>query len=163
MLPSWNRRSSDLSPQKVRNSKACGGTLTKPEQRHRSLLGQTKPSQDHQPVSQLSSTTAHHQLCSYSAQEKKSSPHLRVISLRTLLQRAGSKLRDKQESKCQGPDILVFWGLSINWPLWENEEREAQEEMRFLGQQLLGYWDARSTFCYIVPGAQTSTDRESLK
>lgn len=64
MLPSWNRRSSDFSPQKVRNSKACGGTLTKPYQGHRSFLGQTKPSQDHQPASELSATTAQHQLCS---------------------------------------------------------------------------------------------------
>lgn len=64
MLPSWNRRSSDFSPQKVRNSKACGGTLTKPYQGHGSYLGQTKPSQDHQPASELSATTAQHQLCS---------------------------------------------------------------------------------------------------
>lgn len=85
-----------------------------------------------------------------------------MISLRTLLQRAGSKLWDKQEAKRQGSHILVFWGLSINWPLRENEEHEAQGEMRFLEQQRLGHWGARQTSCYALPGAQTSTDRKSL-
>lgn len=39
MLPSWNRRSSDFSPQKVRKSRACGATLAKPGQGHGSPLG----------------------------------------------------------------------------------------------------------------------------
>lgn len=76
-------------------------------------------------------------------QHKQGSSHLGMISLRSLLQRAGSKLGDKQEPKCQRPDILVFWGLSINRPLWENGEHETQGEMRLLEQQLLGYWAAR--------------------
>lgn len=67
------------------------------------------------------------------------STHLRVISLWSPLQHAGSKLGDKQEPKRQGPDILVFWGLSINRPLWEKGEHEMQGEMRLLEQQVLEY------------------------
>lgn len=160
MLPSWNRRSSDFSPQNARNSKACGGILTMPAQGHRSFLGQTKPSKI---TSQPPSCVQPQDSTSFAlTQHKQGSPHLGVISLRTLLQRAGSKLWDKQEAKRQGSHILVFWRLSMNWPLKENEEHETQGEMRFLEQQLLGHWGARQTSCYALPGAQTGTDRESL-
>lgn len=72
------------------------------------------------------------------SQKKQGSTYLRVIGLWSLLQCAGSELRNKEEPKRQGPNILVFWGLSINRPLWENGEHEVHREMRLLEQQLVG-------------------------
>lgn len=115
MLPSWNRRNSDFSPQKVRKSRACRGEHWPSQARD---TGHSWDQQNHSCDCQP--TICNHSMALallHPTQHKQGSPHLRVISLWSLLQHTGSKLGDKQEPKHQGPDILVFWGLSINRPL----------------------------------------------